>query len=60
MNARPLIRLLLATTLASPAIAAPLDLTPSMEGDAYAVPEEVVERIRALAEGSWGRAYTWA
>ena len=32
---------------------------PYEEGEAYAVPEEVVEQVSTMARESWGRAVTW-
>ncbi len=32
---------------------------PCEEGDAWAVPSELVENISRMARESWGRAYTW-
>lgn len=33
---------------------------PFEEGDAYAVPTEIVQRLEQEARESWGRSYTWS
>lgn len=33
---------------------------PYEQGDAYAVPEEIITRITELAKASWGRNYAWS